>query len=785
MSVNAIFDHGEAFIKGTHQGFRYVEAPFYTYTDFPWQSSAANLNQNVAFTSEAAAQAIYASPIKVLHNQIGYSYSGSGLGNPNLPSINWLSGPGSHALMFREAKPQGFSELYWNAGQNTASSHYVDAYADGLSTQGITLLWAMEIPDDDSPGYEAYPPYFSVRFGVGVGNDQRLYSVRFDGRGNCGVSMSDDQAASWIDLETRPISSDVWGQAFFKSEHQGDAANPGNPNKAHDLNHEYNVLDVRLICNRLVIRVGSMDEPFAYYEARIGNDGQFIWLINHVRVRALNFVNLAFSAHPMKWEPICYFDSIEIPIGFYSTNLGTPYIQPAGVVPAGSDAYIENSAFTYLFGPIVNYRMVMTNFATGTYKGLPYADYTAAVRAVNLIWLPVIQPYGGIDRPLLPEQINVRHSFNAETLQIDSAASLSFNNNKMLNLPTGEYSYWGQWSVYYGQVALGVNLQRTTPNGYVGPLIRQFTGYGHTAGEVTGSGGNSTFVMTGRDRKIQLQQPRWDLPWLDGYNVFYAIAYLAQLGGVAISDMGFAPFIPNNPFQDFGDESGQPAYFLPVGSGGSILTRFSGSPLWEVMTRIANSIGYMLFFDAWGVLQFAKFKLPLGTKRVFFESDRASKLMPNSNAYGLNPGAEGCWELSMSKNHADIRNHSITIGIDAFEPRYQPTVFKYVDNDSVNNGAVFNHLGYQAPAVWVDNMFAAPGFAQQAALAMYRFLRLPSYDIAFTTWLQPDLFPMDVVQVEAVKFGTNNTRVMITDVDHNVNKRGGTSRITARFVPDF
>ena len=139
--------------------------------------------------------------------------------------------------------------------------------------------------------------------------------------------------------------------------------------------------------------------------------------------------------------------------------------------------------------------------------------------------------------------------------------------------------------------------------------------------------------------------------------------------------------------------------------------------------------------------------------------------------------------VRMNKDMGEVRNTSIVIGVGVFTPRYDPIVYKFSDTDSVYNPLAYNHLGYENAAVWMDSQFADPYFAFSAARDMYYFLRTPGLSVTLTTWLQPDIFPLDMIMVQSPKIGTYGIRMMVTDVVHTVNKERGRSTISARFIP--
>lgn len=764
-----IFDDAAALMRAPRARFRYVREPFYVHSDFPWQSGVAIWAQNVDFIADYEAQCIYPQPVAVYHDQgAGYGYSGGGGA-----ALGWVN-IGDIPFSFRNNDPHGFQEFHLKQTPEDADFPLFAAETS-VDTQGVTFLWSRYDQKLDDSGVPDIQKFTTFRIGVGAGVDQVLYSVRYLGQGDVSVAKSYDGGITWNPTEAVRQKAE-YGAAWGVGDPEPGASSS---EEGSDAPTEMNYLEFRLIAGRLMLWTGS-GGPYVFDEARVGQGGAPIATINYLAIRAYKFVAFSASAHPTKWKPQCIYDSPEIPIGFYSENVDDPYIDPAGPVPFGWDAYVDYPN-SFLFGPICQYRLVLQGPVNGTYKGQQFSDYAAAVRCVNLFWLSREDFNPAAPLNTAPEEIVVTHAFDINSLQITSGGYCRYNNNRARFLPTGQFGTWGEWVRAYGQVAMDVLMNRTTPTGAWGPAQLVFSGYANTQGTVQAEVDGSYATLFLADRSRQLRQPRFALPWMDGWNVFYAMAYLAQLGGVSISEMKFAPWVPNIPFgpgSDLGSPDGSPAYYLPVGDAGSVVSRpQSGANLWDVMTKIAYSIGYMLFFDAEGALQFRKFIMPLGTKRSFFESDRASAIFQPGGGY------EGCWSMSVTKDMDEVRSTSIVIGINAFGPRYDPIVYKWTDFDAIDNPNAFNHLGYDAPAVWMDSQFADPYFAYIASGAMFYFLRTPGYAVEFETWLQPDIFPLDMIQLQSPKLGTYGVRFMVTSVRHRVNKSGGSSVITARYIP--
>jgi hypothetical protein len=777
--MSLIEDFATAQILAPHSRFRFVDKPYFSYSDFPWNSGVLAWNRNTDFIADHDGQYIYPAPVIVWHDQaVGYAV---GYEDPDpAPSVGWEDF-GNVPFTFRESQPEGFTEFHLQQTVANADVGQFEARAE-VSCQGVTYLWSRRDQQAGRAADLTDRKYTTFRIGVGFGADRVLYSVRYVGRGEIKIAKSYDQGTTWEDLET--LRQQGQFEAAFGQTGAGfdEASLPGGTSTfdEFDAPRDMNYLEFRLIAGRLMIWTGS-NGPYVFDENRVDADGVPIVRIGQLTVKAYKFTALAFSAHPTKWKKSCVYDSPEIPIGFNNSDIAQPFVDAAGLVPPDWAATVYEMYPGSLDGPIATFRLALEGPTDGTFRGEDFADYCPAVRAVTLGWNRSI-----IYRPTAPltayaDEISVAHEFNLETLQIESSGSLLFNNNRPRVIDGySSNATWGEWLRDHGQVAADLYMSRTMPDGSIISPIQVFAGYGNNVGEVMAGPEGSSYTMGLVDRKIQLKNPRWDIPWLDGWNVFFAIAQLAQMGGVAKEDLGFAGYVPDQPFgvgTDLGAPDRPNAYYLPVGDAGSVLTRFSGANLWEIMSKICYSIGYMLFFDATGILQMAKFKMPAGTKRRFYESDHESTAQP----FG---GYEGCKSVSVAKDMGEVRNQSMLIGMRAFT-KYEPIVYKLEDEDSIYDASVFNHLGYRNPSVWMDSQFSDEAFAFEAATELFRFVRSPGYSVSLVTWLQCDIFPLDMIQVQSRKLGTYDIRMMVTGVRHTVNKNGGMSMIRARYIPEF
>ncbi len=646
-----------------------------------------------------------------------------------------------------------------------------------------------------------FPMLGAIEFFIGVGSGSGLQQYRvLVIEGHDPILYRENDSGGWTKLRSLP-----WGGGQSQNKVQQDqnlqiattvpylfpSTFSANQTESEWLPAQKQ-FEVRLLGGRLQFRMNAGDEAYYVDDLRIGDDGVVIDRLNFARIRATYVSSMVCSMHPMKFRANARYSSPEIPIGFASDNFSGVAIDYAGngQVPGAWNVLLDE-AESELRGPTVQYGLNLKSpTIEDRYKGIEYVNDAPVIRAVHLAWDPVIYPTFPQATVVSPERIVTRSIFNLDDLTVAWDGEKWFNANGDKLLPDGTLGAWGQWSQRNGQRAAEVNLARTLASGGMSQYYRVFTGYAHTNGSVlmnptseiagAGSMAGTHFRMGMADRRIQLLSDEFALPWMDGWNYFYAIAYLAQLAGVSLDDMAFAGLVPEVPFgpgSDLGTQDGQPAPYLPVGDGGTVQTRYTGLAPWAIMQKLAYAIGFMLYFDAFGRLDTRKFRIPTGIKRSFYESDVAS----TAQAGG---GMEGCRNVQTDKDHSVVRNQTVIAGINAFAPLYDPIVVKYSDDDSIRNPLAFNHLGYRQRFAWVDSQFADPYFADQAAQKMHAYLRTPAITVNFeTNWLQPDIFPIDVIMFQSSKTGTSWLPMLVTSVIHDVTIDTARSIISARYIP--
>ena len=778
---------------GYNAAFPYATSPAYVHTDLIYSTHPSNWGGSDNFVSVPDAECIIPAPMKVWHNNYITGMKIVPKDN-SLPEVWWTADNDNEQLPTTNfSYPQMFSELMAPINDPASNVSYGALMPDGCI--GFTFLYkrtdkvdSSKAGTDGATADTSTSLRLEVGWGIGPNIDESLY-----------YALRIDEGSSLIfGCYADPQNPDNFTE-IKKIDYPSDSTKVLKGSYSTD--QEYQMVELMIAGGKVFIACGA--ETFKIASADIVVTDVAAPSVFEVYCVSKDHSTLFFSVHPMKFNAYASLISTQFPIGFTATSEPSWEIIPAGgwqgiVDPVGVDIQVMAdpavSDGDSLQGPIVTYLLSYTGQATGTFKGTDYVDNVVAIKGVNFFYKrgPLITPWSPV-KALEPESVDVQQVFDLGTLSIHSSATLNFNNDN---------GFWGNWSQNSGHIAVAIEMgMYGFPNGYLpGPIDGSdtnnliFSGIGHHAGTVSSQSGSHIFSMQCVDRVAQLQSPRWALPWMDGWNSLYAIAYLAGLGGVTLEDIAFAQYVPDSPWGDNGDPSGSPygvgAYFLPVGYYSTQLTRFSGQSLWEIMCRIAQSIGYMVYFDRYGKLHFEKFNLPeilqyawnFPTKRRFYESDAESTFYGES-------GNTGCWNLEWTKNMGTVRNKAIIVGIDARNPAWRPIVISLTDQHSITDPGASNFLGYPNPFVWADNQFADSAYAYDACRTQLLIMRVPEQKISITTWGQPDIYPLDLIQVNSAHAGTwgsygssyaplGANTFLVTSVSHHLDQRSGIGRST-------
>lgn len=762
-----VIDLAYCLMWAPHSRFRFARTTEFRFSDTPWQSPIQKLRGNGGVFVDPDARALLPSAFSVPHNQrlaasedAGFdtelaaaaSHSGYETG---LPWQEWTIAADSD--MDAQFRPAWGGSTERPLPLCVLPSSYSDADTGQVALEADvdSQAWSVRIdvrpqpakhlasaPAGGTSATPSRPCYVSVMAKVG----ETWYRVRYKAGGTYEIARKVD--GTWKLLTGAPRSTDKKGAGASSWVAGADET----------------ALDVefRILAGRMIVRVGTHRESYAFAET---SD----WRFSGVRIEAQKFLGLEISSRPIWWRRTSYIEGGPEPIGFTSDSFrGLEARWSDDNAPGWTLTLDEAESSTT--GPTLEYKATLEGQLDGAYQGEEYSRLVRPLRSLDFVWDAEVDytPAGPVQP--LPSSIAIAHVFNPQTLRISSSASLTFNAGNLQLLPTGETGGWAQWSLSYGQVALEIWGTRGTPAG-APPPVRLFTGYGHVAGEVYAEQGGASFVMSAAGRSVQLRSTRWNLPPMDGWNVYYAMYFLANLSGWAKEEMAFASSIPIGPFDDSLDEDGEPAWFLPVGAGGAWLTQWSGQQIEPIMAAIAYAGGYMLYDDLEGKLQLRKFRGATSIARRFYESD------PESG------GFEGCWSISFTKDMSQVRSSTSLIGPDP--ETNLATIATGTDEGVMSNPSAFNHLGYPCPAAWMDLFFLDPEFAQDSVDRLHPILRTPGLDVQLTTWFQPDLYPLDGIELWAPRLGFHGLQLAVMGVFHSVQKgTPASTRIVARYFPN-
>jgi hypothetical protein len=561
------------------------------------------------------------------------------------------------------------------------------------------------------------------------------------------------------------------------------------------------VVTVRLMAGQVSAAIGNETTPYLYPQTRLSNSGYPYAFIDSVNIRGYGNHCGMFSVHPTKWLHGAYVVSAEQNIGFvpetqqlnastytvqYMPNQSTAPTNPdqVGYVPTG---YACTASFDQINGTELQYLLSFGGTQSGTFhvddfgNPIPYQDLTAAVRAVSG-FIPGV-PYQTAGEPthIMPEVIEVEHTFDFNTLSISSTCALTMNN------------YTAQWSAAMqnyltpgfvdanGHVGLTIQLGIA---GFAGPYT-QFTGFWNTDFEDhMQPGGQSRVTIRGQDCWISLDVPVFNLPWMDGWNVVYALYYLAQQGGIPLSRMNFQGMVnTTNPYASNAD--GSQSFYLPVGPAGSPLTRFgNGAKIKDIMKKLSIFIGNLLFFDAFANLTFTPFSIP---QIVTAPYPYIFSYVGQTSVTGLN---NEIWGGEYVGTLREVRNRITVIGVSALGPEWLPIVAHAVDEESIWNINQSNFKGFADPLIWADSQFANESFAQAAANAMLVFLDAPKREVSLTTWIQANypIYPLNIIQIVDPKSGAGNSALyfLVVRVKHHLQKGvPPTTELSGRWIPQI
>lgn len=738
--------------------FPAIQEPEYRGTDFLAEFGQLQTDGDNDLCWDAVANAVYPRRLFVPHDNL---FTGGPAGGGAFPTVNWgtLNPSGGLVAAGQLTNPHQYQEIqcgYTSMTQPPTGAFTAATGALSPQCQGFSFLYNVGAEKTDP----TTASYLMLKWNIGTpaqnsGTWYGLvapvgaapYLVRATGQnGVPGASSS-----AWIRL----------GQI-----------EPGGRKDQHLYPFQVQPLlhfEVWFLGGMMQCAFDSGILPWSFPECSpiINGSSSFPWTITQLALECSHIDKLRFSAHPTKFPrtvPLpgkATFQSTEQTLGFLPTSDPTMTVQYApnpdfaplrdavanttGFTPPGSSATaVKDSAASQ--SNILVYDLFFTNpqstAGSGSYQGISYSDYTAAVRHISYKY-----PLSTIASPSsptsqFPEQITVQWEFDFSSLQVRSSADLVFNNFKGITGP-----YLDELGHFAVTIAMGING---------GAPATLFTGIANTDFEETGNpGGDSRVRMGCMDGFLTLQTEVANLPLMDGWNIYYAAYFLGQLGGFTKDRMAFKAFIPDDPYGD--TPGGGETFFLPVGPRGEALTRFQGvSRPGDILQKIAKNIGYMTYTDQFNFLHFEKFIPPAPTPLMTFHHVDSSNL-------------DGMWRYTYSGHLRDSRNIVNVVGTD--KDTWRPLVSHQIDA-KIWDDTQPTFQGYRNPLIWVDSQFANTDFAEAAAKDMLAYLRWPTRLIQFDTWMPLSGFvaPLDVIAIDNPRSGAHGKNFIVYGVRYHLQK---------------
>lgn len=624
--------------------------------------------------------------------------------------------------------------------------------------------------------------YCAIRFRVGCGTDKVWYEVKFQPEGNPEVYVTRDETFVTKDLIMGvKYASDekrVYGQTEYINDIVFDVRSHTQSNYPicrYLGSRQTNNLEVRLIGGYLEIKIEGDTTPFVWRHMLYATDesgaygtgcagryhkGDPIGLIEEIKTVFVECNWASWWVQPMKWAVTGDVTSKLINIGF------VPITNPE---LTAHHAFWKPPVYTIdadydLQGTNIRYHLRMTNDVGVNAVNGEYADATVAIRGVSIHIPEILDSTFGKMVELFPESVQVSQVFDPNDLCVTAHAVITFNNFSELQRLYADAPaiFWGEWANMNGLIAIAIDVmvdQYDSQNNLVDSTgwVRLMTGYANTESTVEQpGGGTSKFTMHAVGREISMMAPKFNLPWFDGMNEYWVAAYLANIGGVkrgtlADTDLLFRALVPPDPYQD---SPGGGAYFLPMGTGNTPLSKAApGSMPWQLLGKFGKQSGFMRYFNAFGKMAYEKFNpTPIQPDLIF--------TVQHNTGVPFDP-MMAVFSSRVDRNLRDVRNQVTVIGVDSHGPLYFPTVAHRIDPTSIYESrssiwepSTANFLGFENAFVWMDAQFASLAYADAAGQRMFDFMRLPTIIGGYRVWLNPGVYPGKWVGVADVKAGT-------------------------------
>ena len=524
-------------------------------------------------------------------------------------------------------------------------------------------------------------------------------------------------------------------------------------------------INIALLNGVLSVSLGGGLMPLTVSVTEKDSDGALARLITEVGLECTNFNGVRWSIHPTKWsrqgwilgnpgEDFGYVRdpskqtisfTLRAPQNLLNGASRKPQTVRKGVVfpLTFPDQNFSVRVDTYKeIGTTHRWVARLKGDIEGKFRGREYTDFTPCLQSITTNLPPVVVKRTA---PSVVHRFRAWSEdmvFDQETLTVHVSGSATLNNFKRERA--------GQMG--NRAVSIRTGYHATPPKGSPPTLARlglvqRSRGFSYMYDYARPSSAISTmtFHYSGYERQLA-ETDALQIPVMDGWNHYYAVAWLLEYVGITRKQLRFADMVPTDPFEStVADIS---PYFLALGEAINPRLRIAdGTPILGVVNSIQRMTGFVFYFDANGKANYAPFvpERPGPYKKTFNERDG-----PNAN------DLLGMWNLHVRSDTTPVRNEIAFIGIDQTGGSWLPLVGRYIDDASVDspwNSLPANYIGWRKRFVWSDARFADNSFVQDSVKRAAKVLRLPNLSVDFQCAVHPDLFPLDVIGVTEHKTG--------------------------------
>lgn len=742
-------------------------SPGLAVTDYLFNVSGPSTDDMQGLKADPASLCCYPTPLFIPHDQLHPAEYPTGN-----PMIQYDLLELTDAYAANSVAPKiGNQELKIVGGLATS---YVYAHAP-VWCQGGTFIWRRDDGTSLFNGADA----FACRWEVADGGTTYLFSFAFGTGRYPQLAYSLDAGATWkiIDPHSRP---------------EGQTANFLQNNHAET----FQAIEILFVNFTMQVFIGGRSTPFVFPIRWSSNSAP---VISGIAWRATGFGDLNLSFHPLKWSLSGYVDSSLKNMGgglsfapmYRLYGLQAAATRPNSVPwavpwPAGSGITAIRTT-----GPLdINqgYRLVIENPLSGTFYGNNYSDLTAIATRCAIItrgaWNPVNALYNTPEELFAYgkglKEIRVGAHFDPESLTVTSDCSLSLDN------------FYGGSGQNGDRSALGKNLAVNVRLGMASPaiaLVQQFLGVIHRYRYVREEG---LVELSADDCMYRVKKAYTHDPLdVDGWNHYSAIAAYLEIAGIHVTQMTSSlrakvPTIsggtllsdPGGVIDPFAYTAFDPApFFLPVGSGMSPWTpRNRSMTLYDCLMHVRSATGFVMYFNAAGYFDYHQWVPP-----TLLGVPAATKTFTEGETGPDGANLTGFWGCEHNISTDNVRNVVVLVGVDAFSRgTWAPIVVRQEDAFSIGDPTAANYVGWKQPFVWTDSKFASLSYATEVAQRALAYMRVPEIEVSFETYLQPTIFPMQVVYVQEAKSGYSAVPFYVTNTQKTMTVRGGSLRMRTR-----